>query len=381
MPVGRQAGSRHTVAAMQRRLTALTVLALTASLAACTSDPEPVASSASTAPTAGASASATPTPARDVAVSGADARLTALVEKVYAGRTGIVATATTGTWKGEKVAVVTAGKDVTLAVGPSWKVVGGWWPSLGRPTPQVGKGPRFVLVIGSDARPDQKLEGTRADTLQVVGIDGKGGGGVMGIARDVWAPMPGGGKAKINAAYALGGGQGQVRTVRAVTGLPVSGFVATGFKGFKAIVDDSGGIPITVPRTVTQGRTTVRAGERVLSGKQALAYARERKSLPDGDFGRSRHQGALLLAAAVKARLAGVGILPRELSSVSRNASSDLSAAEALTFVAAFYRLDPRKVGHTVAKGSIGTSSDGQSIVLLDAAARRAFAGFRDGRL
>ena len=362
---------------MQRRLASLAVVALLVPLAACSGDAEPAAPAATTA----TSAAPSPTPTPDVVVTGADAKLTAVVEKLYAGRTGIAAKATTGTWKSEKVAVVTAGDDVTLAVGPQWKVVGGWWPSLGKATPQLGKGPRFVLLVGSDARPDQKLKGTRADTLQVLGIDGKGGGGVMGIARDVWAPMPGGGKAKINAAYALGGGAGQVRSVRAVTGLPVSGFVATGFKGFTAIVNESGGIPITVPKTVSMGKTIIEAGKRVLSGKEALAYARERKSLPDGDFGRSRHQGDLLLAAAVKARLAGVGIVPGQMTIVSRNAESDLSAAEALTFAAAFYRLNPLKVGHTVAKGSIGTSADGQSIVLIDAAARQAFASFRDGRL
>lgn len=363
---------------MQRPLSSLALLALVVPLAACSGAAEP----ATTTPAAAAtSAGPTPTPTPDVVVTGADARLTALVEKLYAGRTGITAKATTGTWKAEKVAVVTAGDDVTLAVGPEWKVVGGWWPSLGKGKPQLGKGPRFVLLVGSDARPDQKLKGTRADTLQVLGIDGKGGGGVMGIARDVWAPMPGGGKAKINAAYALAGGAGQVESVRGVTGLPISGFVATGFKGFKAIVDQSGGIPINVPKTVTQGKTTVKAGQRTLSGKEALAYARERKSLPDGDFGRSRHQGDLLLAAAVKARLAGVGIVPGEMTIVSANAETDLSAAEALTFAAAFYKLNPLKVGHTVAKGSIGTSSDGQSIVVIDAAARKAFANFRDGRL
>lgn len=363
---------------MQRCLTSLAVLALLVPLAACSADPGAPTTSSTTAAT---SAGPSPTPTPDVVVSGADAKLTALVEKLYAGKTGVAAKATTGTWKSEKVAVVTAGDDVTLAVGPQWKVVGGWWPSLGKATPKLGTGPRFVLLVGSDARPDQRLKGTRADTLQVLGIDGKGGGGVMGIARDVWAPMPGGGKAKINAAYALGGGAGQVSTVRAVTGLPISGYVATGFKGFKAIVNESGGIPMSVPKTVTQGKTTVRAGKQTLSGKEALAYARERKSLPDGDFGRSRHQGDLLLAAAIKARLAGVGIVPGEMTIVSKNAETDLSAAEALTFAAAFYRLNPLKVGHTVAKGSIGTSSDGQSIVNIDAAARKAFAKFRDGRL
>ena len=226
-----------------------------------------------------------------------------------------------GAWKSEKVAVVTAGDDVTLAVGPKWKVVGGWWPSLGKATPQLGKGPRFLLVVGSDARPDEPLKGSRGDTLQVIGIDGKGGGGVMGIPRDTWAPLPGGGSGKINAAFSYGGGDGQVASVRAVTGLPVEGYVATGFKGFKAIVNQSGGLPMTIAKKIVFLHTlTIPSGKQSLSGKKALAYARERKSLPNGDFGRSAHQGEMLLAAAVAARLAGVGVIPKEMSVVSRNA-------------------------------------------------------------
>ena len=365
---------------MRRSSTALALAALLLPLAACSQAAEPRATaSASVVPT---SASATPTPTPDVVVSGADAKLTALVEKLYAGKTGITAKATTGTWKSEKVAVVTAGDDVTLAVGPAWKVVGGWWPSLDKPTPQLGKGPRFVLLIGSDARPDEKLAGSRGDTLQVIGIDGKGGGGIMGIPRDTWSPMPGGGTAKINAAFALGGGAGQVASVRKVTGLPVEGYVATGFKGFKAIVNQSGGIPMAIAKKIVFLRTlTIPAGKQTLDGKEALAYARERKSLPNGDFGRSAHQSEMLLAAAVAARLSGVGIIPKEMSVVSANASTDLSAAEALTFVASFYRLNPTKVGHEVAVGSIGTSADGQSIVKVNASARQVFARFRDGRL
>jgi hypothetical protein len=132
-----------------------------------------------------------------VVVTGGDAALTAAVRTVYAGRSGVAATATTGRWAGTDVAVVTVAGDVTLLVrsGATWQVAGGWWPTLGRPTPRVGTVPRFVLVIGSDARPGRPLRGSRADTLQVVGIDGAGFGGVVGIARDLWAPMPGGGRA------------------------------------------------------------------------------------------------------------------------------------------------------------------------------------------
>ena len=365
---------------MRTRNSVVAVACAVGVLAACTAAAEPAAtSSAPSAPSATASPSAA-TP--DVVVHGADAPLAALVQKLYAGKSGVEATATMGAWKSEKVAVVTAGDDVTLAVGPKWKVVGGWWPSLGKATPQLGKGPRFLLAVGSDARPDEPLKGSRGDTLQVIGIDGKGGGGVMGIPRDTWAPLPGGGSGKINAAFAYGGGDGQLASVRAVTGLPVEGYVATGFKGFKAIVDQSGGLPMTIAKKIVfLHKLTIPSGKQSLSGKEALAYARERKSLANGDFGRSANQGDMLLAAAVAARLAGVGVIPKEMSVVSRNAATDLSAADALTFVASFYRLDPRKVGHEVAVGSIGTSSDGQSIVKVNSSARSVFARFRDGRL
>ena len=351
--------------------------ALVLSVAACSGDPEPATTAAPTS----SSPTATPTPTPDVVVDGANARLTAAVAEVYEGETGIEAQAHLGTWKKQRVAVVTHDDDVTLAVGPDWEVVGGWWPSLDRGA-DLGDEARFVLVIGSDARPGKTLKGTRADAIQVIGIDGEGGGGVLGMARDIWAPMPGGGSAKLNAAFAFDGGEGQVEAVEDVTGLPIEGYVATGFGGFEKIVDESGGLPMTIAKKVVlQDTVTVPKGEQTLDGEKALAYARERKSLPDGDFGRSRHQGLTLLAAAVAARLSGPEIIAEEMTLVDEHAESDLSAQEALTFVAAFFRVNPTKVGHHVAKGGFGTSSDGQSIVVLDEESKDVFREFRDGRL
>ncbi|MBM6403166.1 LCP family protein [Phycicoccus sp. CSK15P-2] len=361
---------------MRTRAVAALIVVL-ALAAGCSGDPEPASTVAATS----ASATPTQTPTPDVVVEGADEQLTAAVAEVYEGKTGITAEAHLGTWKKEKVAVVTSGDDVTLAVGPTWKVVGGWWPSLDK-EPQLGKGPRFVLVIGSDARSDESLEGTRGDTLQIIGVDGKGGGGVMGLARDIWAPMPGGGKAKLNAAFAFGGGKGQVSSVKEVTGLPIEGYVVTGFKGFKAIVKGNDGVPMDIAKTlVFLKKQTIKKGKRTLDAKTALRYVRERKSLPDGDFGRSYNQGDMLLQAAVAARISGVDILAKEMTLVSKNAESDMSAEDVLTFVASFYKLDPGKVGHEVAKGGFGTSSDGQSIVVLDADSKANFRKFRDGRL
>jgi len=373
-------------------------------LGACTSEAPPPSSSSGPASAADSATSGSVSPTSGVRVTGAPAPLAALVGTVYAGgdlsRTSspsaaaaleartkaagpVEATAKVGSWMGTPVAVVTAGDDVTLAVGPTWKVVGGWWPSLGVAKPSLGGGPRWVLAIGSDARKGQPLEGTRADVLQVIGIDGKGGGGVMGMARDLWVPLSTGGKGKINSAMVFGGPRAQVSTVRSVTGLPVEGYVVLGFSGFKKIVDDEGGIPIVIPKTVVASHAkdlVIKAGAQTLSGAEALAYARERKTLPDGDFGRSRHQGEVILAAAIKAKLAGPIAIPSALTSFSTVGRSNLSAEEILTFTAGLHQLSPLEVGRGVAQGAFGWAGQ-QSIVVLGRQARGLFAEFRDGNL
>jgi LCP family protein required for cell wall assembly len=373
-------------------------------LGACTTDAGPGAGGAASG-SSSPGASSGGAPASGVSVSGAPAALSTLITRLYAGSdlrgsaspsaaaalqnrtTGpatVSAKASVGSWMGTPVAVVTSGGDVTLAVGPTWKVVGGWWPSVGVTKPSLGAGgPRWVLAIGSDARKGQPLERSRADVLQVIGTDGTGGGGVMGMARDLWVPLSTGGKGKINSAMVFGGPQAQVATVKAVTGLPLEGYVVLGFSGFKKIVDEQGGIPIVIPKTVVASHAknlVIKAGPQTLSGAEALAYARERKTLPDGDFGRARHQGEVILAAAVKAKLAGPIAIPAALTSFSRVGQSNLSAEQILTFTAGLHTLSPLQVGRGVAKGSIGTAA-GQSIVVLGAEARQLFASFRDGNL
>lgn len=403
--------SAHRPAARRRTIVRVAVAAVATSalLASCTSAPGgspgsgPASSPGST--TASGSGGTSSAPAQGGGLTGAPAPLAALVGRVYAGGDlGAAASpsakaalagrkpaalpagakASVGSWMGTPVAVVTAGDDVTLAVGPTWKVVGGWWPGLGVDRPSLGpKGPRWVLAIGSDARPGQPLERTRADVLQVIGQDGSGGGGVMGMARDLWVPLSTGGKGKINSAMVFGGPSAQVTTVRRVTGLPVQGYVVIGFSGFKKVVDEQGGIPIVIPKTVVASHArnlVIKAGPQTLSGAEALAYARERKTLPDGDFGRSRHQGEVILASAIKAKLAGPIAIPQALTSFSKVGKSDLDAEQILTFTAGLHALNPLKVGRGVAKGAFGWAGQ-QSIVVLGAEARRLFAQFRDGNL
>src|SRR5665811_681469 len=66
----------------------------------------------------------------------------------------VVVKGSVASWKGVPIAVVTRGKDVTLAVAaPKWRVVGGWWPSVGVAAPSLGGTTRRIMLVGSDARP------------------------------------------------------------------------------------------------------------------------------------------------------------------------------------------------------------------------------------
>jgi len=217
----------------------------------------------------------------------------------------------------------------------------------------------------------------------VLGIDGAGGGGVLGLARDLWVPLAGGGQGKLNSALTFGGPDGFLETVKALTGVPIEGYVVTGFQGFEAMIDEWGGIPIFIPKAVTEkGQLVIPEGNNHFAGAAALDYARLRHDLPNGDFDRSLHQGELVLAAAIKARMAGIGSVPASLSIADKQVLTNLSAEQVLTFAAAFYRLDPTQVSQFVGKGGFGTSSDGQSIVLLDDESRAKFAQFAStGRL
>jgi LCP family protein required for cell wall assembly len=282
------------------------------------------------------------------------------------------------------IAVVTKGKDVTLAVkAPTWKVVGGWWPSLRVARPSLGGGARRVLLVGSDARPGQPVDHSRGDSLHIVGLDGQGGGGIVGIARDSYVDLASGGRGKINSALTFGGPTGLQRTVVSATGVPLEGYVITGFLGFQQLVDGFGGLPLNAPVAVkdVMSGANVQAGRNKLSGAEALSYGRARHGVAGGDFGRSANQGRLILAGAAFAKLAGPASLPRLLNRGAPNIATNLSAEQVLTFAAGAYVTRPQNVHNRVAAGGFGMTSDGQSIVLWDAEARGLFADIRNGNL
>jgi polyisoprenyl-teichoic acid--peptidoglycan teichoic acid transferase len=96
---------------------------------------------------------------------------------------------------------------------------------------------------------------------------------------------------------AFGGPQLLVATFEQLTGLTIDYYALTSFDGLTDIVNKVGKVQVNVDMNLRDhfAGAFLDKGKRNLTGGQALAYARARKTLPGGDFDRSRHQGQLLL--------------------------------------------------------------------------------------
>ena len=92
-------------------------------------------------------------------------------------------------------------------------------------------------------------------------------------------------------------------------------------------------------------------------------------------------KGLLIMAAAGLTKLEGPAKLPGIPLVAAPDITTSLSAQQVLTFAAGVFVTSYRKVHNRAAIGGFGMTSDGQSIVLLDANARRMFADIRDGNL
>lgn len=241
----------------------------------------------------------------------------------------------------------------------------------------------FVLVIGSDARPGQSISsGTRADAIHIVGVNPKRGlVSVLGIPRDSYVSIPGAGTGKINGALASGGPELMVRTVEQLTGIPIDAYVLTGFAGFERMVKSIGGISIDIPYAMDDSFSGAhfRRGPTHLSGRQALALARNRHDAPGGDFGRSMNQGRIIVAA-MREFLSDLRKDPltalRWGLAAARFMQTDLSLVQMMEFLLAVPSIGRNPVRNEVVYGS-GAMVGGSSVIRLGG---YAYAKFRDLR-
>lgn len=194
---------------------------------------------------------------------------------------------------------------------------------------------------------------------------------LLSIPRDLVVPLPRFGLRKINSANAFGeqlesgaGAEFAADVISQVFNLPIHYYVRLDFSGFASIIDQLGGLPITIERTFSDpeyptdnnGLTSVSfvAGPQVLSGEQTLAFVRSRHgdNGEGSDFARAKRQQLVLLALKDKLLSQATVLNPRLVIRLYRtfgeSVETNLEASEALRLAHLLKQLEPEYISNRV---------------------------------
>lgn len=236
-------------------------------------------------------------------------------------------------------------------------------------TPVVERGDQEavnVLLMGLDGGKDVQQDGVRrADTLMLARMYPETGEvKLLSIPRDLYVEgvVPGGGSDRINSAYAYGGVDATVEAVEDLTGAPVDHYVTADFEGFEEVVDSMGGVEVQVQKDYLAHRG-IPSGEQVLDGKDALLYARYRKT-PEGDLGRIQRQQQLLSALRSQAlSWESLGDSPQIIRSLNEHVETDMGVSRMISLGRALARSQEDGLSSEQLVGRPVTLSDGRQVL------------------
>lgn len=253
------------------------------------------------------------------------------------------------------------------------------------------------VLMGSDSLTGEAGQG-RSDVLMVLHLSGdRRSAALISFPRDLYVAIPGHGKNKINAAYALGGPQLTVRTLEGLLGTRMDHTALIDFDGFRSLTDSLGGVTVDNPHasvsvgTDSNGQRHMYSfpvGKITISGSEALAYVRERHQLPNGDLDRADRQRLVAQAILAKGMSRQTLTNPVAFNRFAGGLAKQLTVDPGLTMAelrrtAVSVRFSPSDIDSLQApiKG-FGTSSTGQSIDVVDQAAMKEMAhALRDDQL
>jgi len=177
-----------------------------------------------------------------------------------------------------------------------------------------------ILLIGSDTRSNSvtnNRQNARSDVIQLVHISaGNKSVQIIHFPRDLYVPIPGHGKNKINASFAYGGPGLLAQTLsNLLGGVTINRYAIIDFKGFADLTNDLGGVDVYVAQPFSEkGYGTFHKGYNTMNGAQALGFVRERHQLAEGDIDRGRDQQAWIAAVLHKTLTAGTLLNPLKLT-------------------------------------------------------------------
>lgn len=225
--------------------------------------------------------------------------------------------------------------------------------------PMKEDGVTNILLIGNDSRVNG--EDGRSDAMILVSISNQTKTIYMtSLLRDIYVEIPGHESNRLNAAYAFGGPELLLETIKQNLDIEVNRYVQVNFQAFANLIDAVGGVDLELTNEEVQlvnaylneynmlenrpidtdYLPTDASGLLHLNGPQALAYSRNRYI--GNDFGRTERQRKIL--AAVFHQLPSSmltnsgelidGILPNLTTNISKSEcySLSLDAPKLLTY-------------------------------------------------
>ncbi len=205
-------------------------------------------------------------------------------------------------------------------------------------TADDGSEPVNILLMGLDGQsPGAEGGAARTDALILARLQPDSGEvDLVSIPRDLYVEGagPDGGADRINSAYAHGGADKTVEAVENLTGADVDHYAAADFAGFEEVVGSLGGVEVDVEEDYLAHRG-IPAGEQTLDGKEALLYARYRKT-PEGDLGRVERQQQILGALQEQAvSWDSIASIPGIVRSLDEHVRTDMGLGEMVSLARA----------------------------------------------
>lgn len=215
-----------------------------------------------------------------------------------------------------------------------------------------------VLLLGVDA-PERDREGDipRSDTMMLLSLDPKKNTAfILSIPRDTRVVLPGRRNAtKINHAHRFGGAELSIQAARDLLGVPIHHYAVVDYKALYEIVDEVGGVEITVdhPGGMHYEDHAIKPpllihldeGTHLMDGNKAEQYLRYRKGYTEGDLGRVEAQQKFLSVLIDKVLSPqSITKIPKILDTVYDNVQTDLSKKDILELGVSVMKLKPEYI-------------------------------------
>lgn len=214
---------------------------------------------------------------------------------------------------------------------------------------------RNIALLGIDSRQDSYSKGNRSDCIIIASINNKTKEiRLLSVYRDSYLEITNRDLDKITHAYSYGGPTLTLSTLNTNLDLDITEFVTVNFDAVKEIVNDLGGIKMTVTDSeATQISGINSAGTYTLNGEQALDYARIRKI--DSDYKRTERMRNVIVSSLEKVKAKNITELNSIVDKVLPRIYTNIDSKEIISLIPsiASYKITESTGWPTKAEGKI----------------------------